>query len=211
MLHERNGQGARAKKRPTLDERSLDILFRHARSQNGWLPGDVSDGQLRAIWDIAKWGPTSANCSPLRLLFLRSHEAKNRLRRHLDPSNVDKVMTAPIVALFGFDLEFYVHLPRLFHNPAARTWFEDPMKKDVAYSTAFRNCSLQAAYLMIAARAIGLDCGPMSGFKNEGVDREFWTGTTVETNFICGIGYGDPSKVYGRQPRFDFDEICRIL
>ena len=211
MLHERNGQIAGANERPTLDESSLDILFRHARSQNGWLPGDVSDGQLKAIWDIAKWGPTSANCSPLRVLFLRSHGAKNRLQRHLDPSNVDKVMTAPIVALFGFDLEFYVHLPRLFHNPAARIWFEDPLKKDVAYATAFRNCSLQAAYVMMAARAIGLDCGPMSGFKNEAVDREFWTGTAVRTNFICGIGHGDPTKLYGRQPRFEFDEVCRTL
>lgn len=195
----------------SLDDKSLDLLFRHARSQNGWLPEGISDEKLRIIWDIAKWGPTSANCSPIRVLFLRSEEAKSRLRPHLDASNVSKVMTAPAVAVFGFDTEFYKHLPRLFHNPAARTWYEGPHKKDVAYQTAFRNSSLQAAYLMIAARAVGLECGPMSGFKNDAVDREFWSGTAVKTNFICGIGHGDPALLYGRQPRFAFEDVCRIL
>jgi 3-hydroxypropanoate dehydrogenase len=194
-----------------IDEQSLDRLFREARSQNGWLPGDVDERQLRAIWDIAKWGPTSANCSPIRVQFLRSRDAKRRLEPHLDASNVSKAMDAPVVALFGFDLEFYLHLPRLFHNPKARSWFEGVHKKDVAYATAFRNSTLQAAYLMLAARAIGLDCGPMSGFNQEAVDREFWAGTMVRTNFICGLGRGDPSKLFHRHPRFDFEDVCRIL
>jgi 3-hydroxypropanoate dehydrogenase len=194
-----------------IDGQALDRLFREARSQNGWRPGEVDERQLRAIWDIAKWGPTSANCSPVRVRFLRSLNAKRRLEPHLDASNVSKAMTAPVVALFGFDLEFYLHLPRLFHNPNARSWFEGVHKKDAAYATAFRNSTLQAAYLMLAARAIGLDCGPMSGFNQEAVDREFWAGTMVRTNFICGIGRGDPSKLYHRHPRFDFDDVCQIL
>jgi 3-hydroxypropanoate dehydrogenase len=197
--------------RQVLDDKSLDLLFREARSQNGWLPEDVSDAQLQAIWNIAKWGPTSANCSPLRIIFLRGDDAKARLRPHLHPSNVTKVMTAPVVALFGFDTHFYEHLPRLFYNPAAPGWYQGADKKQVAYDTAFRNSSLQAGYFMIATRALGLECGPMSGFDNDAVDREFWSGTAVKTNFICGIGRGDTTKLYDRQPRFAFDEVCKIV
>jgi 3-hydroxypropanoate dehydrogenase len=194
-----------------LDENALHLLFRGARSQNGWLPREVTDDQLRCIWDIAKWGPTSANCSPMRVRFLRSRAEKERLQPCLSPGNVAKAMTAPVVAIIGFDTRFYEHLPRLFpHNPAARSWFEGDDKKGAAYTTAFRNGSLQGAYLMIAARALGLDCGPMSGFDGEAVDRLFWGGTAVRTNFICGIGYGDPAKLFDRHPRFAFEEVCHI-
>lgn len=190
----------------------MNVLFRDARSQNGWLPRDVSDAQLKLIWDIAKWGPTSANCSPMRVLFLRSPRMKEQLRPHLHPSNVAKAMMAPVLAVIGFDTRFFEHLPRLFpHNPDARRWFEGADRSDAAYATAFRNGSLQGAYLMIAARAQGLDCGPMSGFDSDAIDRVFWKGTPIKTNFLCGLGYGDPAKLYGRHPRFDFEDVCQVI
>lgn len=191
---------------------ALDTLFRNARSQNGWLPRPVGDEQIREIYELLKLGPTSANCSPARILFLRTSEAKERLRPSLLPSNVDKVMTAPVVAIVAHDLAFYEAIPRLFlHNPAARDWFAGDAKKPVAELTAFRNGTLQGAYLMLAARALGLDCGPMSGFDNGKVDAEFFAGTTIRSNFLCGIGYGDPAKVYARNPRLPFEEACRLL
>jgi len=182
--------------RTILDDKSLDLLFRAARSQNGWLPGEVSNADLKAIWDIAKWGPTSANSLPLRMRFVRSHAAKNRVRPHLHPSNVDKVMAAPVVAIFGFDLNFYQHLPRLFHNPAARGWYEGEHKKH-----SLRNGVPQfvAAKCLLAVRALGFECGSMSGFNKEAVDREFWRYT------------GDPTKLYQHHPRFDFPEVAEIL
>jgi 3-hydroxypropanoate dehydrogenase len=195
-----------------LDDKALDTLFRTARTQNGWQAKPVSDEQLKQIYDVLKWGPTSANCSPARILFLRTQAAKERLKPHLNPGNVDKTMAAPVTAVIGFDTKFYELLPRLFpHNKEAINWFKGDEKKAFADTTAFRNGSLQGAYLMIAARALGLEIGGMSGFNNDGVDKEFWAGTTVKTNFLCNIGYGDPAKVMSRSPRLEFDEVCKVL
>lgn len=195
-----------------LDDKALDLLFREARSQNGWLPTPVSDDQLRAIYELMKWGPTSGNSSPARILFLRTPEAKQKLVPALMASNVDKVLTAPVVAVIGHDMMFYELLPRLFpHNPAARGWFAGEANRPTAEITAFRNGTLQGAYLIIAARALGLDCGPMSGFDNAKVDEALFAGTSIRSNFICGIGHGDPAKVYKRSPRLEFDEACKLL
>ena len=192
------------------DNATLDLIFRNARSQNGWQDKPVSDDQLRAVYDLAKWGPTSMNTQPMRIQFLRTAEAKARLLPCMSPGNQNKTGTAPVVAIIGYDLEFYEHLFKNFaHNPNARSVFAD--KEAMIQGTAFRNSTLQGAYLMIAARAHGLDCGPMSGFDAAKVDAEFWTGTKVKTNFITGIGHGDPSKVMGRLPRFTFDEACKLL
>jgi 3-hydroxypropanoate dehydrogenase len=195
-----------------LDDAALDTIFRAARTQNGWQDRPVSDADLRAIYDLAKWGPTSANCSPMRLQFVKSPAAKARLKPFLSPGNVEKAMAAPAVAIIGYDLAFHDHLPKLFpHNPDARNWFAGEEKIAHATATAVRNSALQGAYLVIAARALGFDCGPMSGFNADGLDREFWAGSRVRTNFLCGIGYGDPAKVFARSPRFDFDEVAKIL
>lgn len=195
-----------------LDDQALDTLFRKARTQNGWQAEPVSDAQVKAVYDLLKFGPTSANCSPARFLFLRTKEAKERLKPFLNPGNVDKTMAAPVVAIIGYDLMFYEKLPQLFpHNQEAINWFKGDDKKDFAAATAFRNGSLQGAYLIMAARALGLDCGPMSGFNNDGVDKEFWSGTTVKTNFLCSLGHGDPAKVMPRSPRLAFDEACKFL
>jgi 3-hydroxypropanoate dehydrogenase len=189
----------------------LDRVFHSARSQNGWLPTPVSDEQLRQLYDVMKWGPTSVNCSPARLVFVRTGEGKARLRDALAPGNVDKTMAAPVVAIVGYDTHFYEQLPQLFpHNPAVKTWFEGEAKKGFADTTAFRNGTLQGGYLIAAARALGLDCGPMSGFDNAKVDELFFSGTTVKSNFICGLGHGDPAKVFARSPRLSFDEACRL-
>jgi len=191
-----------------IDEAGLDLLFRTARTQNGWLPKPVGEAQLREVYDLMKMGPTSANCSPLRIVFVRSKEGRRRLAPALSPGNVDKVMAAPVTAILGHDLAFYEHLPRLFpHNPTARSWFEG---KPHAEATAFRNSTLQGAYFMLAARAVGLDCGPMSGFDAAKVDAEFFPGGRVRTNFLCSIGHGDPAKLFDRSPRFAFDEACSL-
>ncbi len=193
-----------------IEDVSLDRLFTSARSFNGWLSGEVTEQALRQIYDLMKWGPTSMNTQPGRLVFLRSWAAKERLRPHLAPTNVDKTMTAPVVAIIGYDVEFYRHLPDIFpHLPTATRYYEG--KPDLIHATAFRNGTLQGAYLMIAARAVGLDCGPMSGFDNEGVDREFFAGSSLRSNFLCGIGRGDPAKVFSRSPRFSFEQSCQIL
>ena len=195
-----------------LDDKALDVLFRAARSQNAWLPLPVSDEQLHQLWELTKWGPTSANCLPARIVFLRSEGAKQRLEPHLDPGNISKAMTASVTAIIGFDTRFYERLPRIFpHNPAARSWFAGEDKKAFAETTAFRNGSLQGGYFIMAARAVGLDCGPMSGFDHEGVDREFWSGTSVKTNFLCNLGIGDPSAILPRSPRPAFDEACTVV
>ena len=192
-----------------LNDEALDILFRNARTHISWLDKAVSDHQLRQIYDLMKWGPTSANCSPGRILFLRTREAKERLRPALSPNNVDKTMAAPVTAIIGYDLKFYEHLPRLFpNNPAARGWFAD--SPALAETTAFRNGSLQGGYFILAARAQGLDCGPMSGFDNAKVDAEFFP-PTVKSNFLCNLGYGDHSKIFPRNPRLEFDEACKLL
>jgi 3-hydroxypropanoate dehydrogenase len=155
-----------------------------------------------------RWGPTSANVSPARIVFVVTDEAKQRLSPYLSAGNAEKTKAAPATAIIGHDLDFARHLPKLFaHNPGAKDWFKDAA---FAEKTAFRNGTLQGAYFMIAARALGLDCGPMSGFDNEGVDREFFAGTAVKSNFLCNIGYGDPAGVLARNPRLSFDEACRI-
>jgi 3-hydroxypropanoate dehydrogenase len=157
-----------------------------------------------------KWGPTSANSSPAHILFLRTPAAKERLRPALSPNNLDKTMKAPVTAIVAHDLKFYEHLPRLFpNNPAAKDWFSG--SPQLAEVTAFRNGTLQGGYLILAARALGLDCGPMSGFDNAKVDAEFLSGSSLKSNFLCNLGYGDASKLFPRNPRLDFDEVCKLL
>ena len=192
-----------------VNDEALDTIFRTARSQNKWLDKPVSPALLMAVYDLMRFGPTSANCSPARIVFLVSQESKERLKPHLLPSNIEKSMTAPAIAVVGYDLDFPQYLPRLFpHNPGAKDWFGDPVLRE---KTAFRNGTLQGGYFIIAARALGLDCGPMSGFNNNAIDGEFFANTNVKSNFICGVGYGDPSGLFARSPRLDFDEACRIL
>jgi len=194
----------------TLSQESLDRIFFEARTHNVWQDRDVSDRLVRAVYDVTRMGPTSANCSPARFLFVRSRAAKERLKPHLIEGNVDKTMAAPVTVIIGYDLQFYEKIPQLFpHNPGAKSWFDsDP---DFAEQTAFRNGTLQGGYLIIAARALGLDCGPMSGFDNAGVDKEFFPDGRIKSNFLCNIGYGDPSELFPRSPRLDFDEACEIL
>ena len=192
-----------------LSDADLDQIFRQARSFNGWQDKQVSDVQLASIIDLMKMGPTSANCQPVRILFLKSAAAKKRLKPHLIPDNVEKTMSAPVVAVIGHDLNFYEALPKLFPHTDAKSWFEG--NDELIQTTAFRNGTLQAAYMMIAARSIGLDCGPMSGFDNDGVDKEFFSGTATKSNFICGLGYGDPKSLFDRSPRPDFKDLAQIL
>lgn len=188
----------------------LEQVFYGARTHNKWYDKLVSHELLQEVYDLMRLGPTSANCSPLRILFLKSKEAKERLRPHLDPGNRDKTMAAPVTALLAYDLQFYEHLAYLYPFAEARSWFEG--KKDFAEKTAFRNSSLQGAYFIIAARACGLDCGPMSGFSNEGVDKEFFPEGQFKSNFLCNLGHGDPSGLPGpRAPRLSFDKACKIL
>ncbi len=186
-----------------------DILTQ-GRSHNEWLKKDVPDSLLHQLYDIMKWGPTSANCSPARIVFIKTTEAKKRLIKHVIESNAEKTLSAPVTAIIAYDKKFYDHIPKLFpHNPDAKDWFSG--SEEFAEKTAFRNSSLQGAYFIIAARLLGLDCGPMSGFDNEGLDKEFFSDTAFKSNFICNIGYGDESKLFERSPRFDFDQICKIL
>jgi 3-hydroxypropanoate dehydrogenase len=193
-----------------LNDEALDILFRKARTHTVWLDKPVSDDLLRQVYDLMKWGPTSANCSPARIVFLRTPEAKQRLRPALSPNNVDKTMKAPVTAILAYDLAFYERLPKLFlNNPGAREWFSS--SPQLAEVTAFRNGSLQGGYFILAARALGLDCGPMSGFDNAKVDAEFFAGQPVRSNFLCNLGYGDAEQLHPRNPRLDFAEACRLL
>ena len=192
-----------------LDRASLDQLFREARTNNGWLDRPVSDEQLRGIYELMKWGPTSANSSPARLVFLRSREAKQRLVPALAPGNVDQTLQAPVAAIVAQDIEFYERLPELFPHGDARSWFVG--NQPLIETIAFRNSSLQGAYLILAARALGLDAGPMSRFDNETVDREFFPDRRVKSNFLVNIGYGDPSKLPPRGPRLAFEEAVQIL
>ena len=201
----------------------LDLLFRKARTHSGWLPKPVPDALLRELYDLAKWGPTSANSSPARFLFLRSAAAKERLRPALAAGNVAKTMAAPVTVIVAYDLKFYEKLPKLFpHNPAMRDNFAN--NPQLVEETAKRNSSLQGAYLILAARALGLDCGPMSGFDNAKVDEEFFAADKcqdcgeeffpaghVRSNFLCNIGYGDASKLNPRSPRLDFSEACSLM
>jgi nitroreductase len=192
-----------------LDDVALDLIFRQARTQNKWLDTPVSNDQLLALYDLMRWGPTSANCFPLRIVFVTSSTAKQRLIPLVFEGNRQKVLTAPVTAILGFDTKFYDWLPRLFPHVDARAWFVD--KPDFAAATAFRNSSLQGGYFIMAARAIGLNCGPMSGFDNEAVDREFFPGGQIKSNFICALGHGDPAGLFPRSPRPNFGEVCSIV
>lgn len=192
-----------------LPQDALDQLFFQARTHNKWQDKPVPDELLHTIVDMLKWGPTSANCSPARFVFVKSPEAKAKLKPCLAPGNVDKTMAAPVTAIIGHDQEFYEHLPRLFPHADARSWFAG--NQPLIEMTAFRNGSLQGAYFILAARAMGLDCGPMSGFDNAGVDAAFFAGNSVKSNFLCNLGYGDPAGLYPRSPRFDFRGMAKIV
>ena len=199
----------RATAKSPLSAQALDQLFRDARSHDVFLPDPVSDMQLRSIYDLAKWGPTTANSQPQRILFLRSEQAKAQLLPALSSSNAKKSMSAPVVAVLAYDLRFFEHLPRMFHDPRARSWYDTT--SDHIFMTALRNATLQGAYLMLAARSVGLDCGPMSGFNNAKVDTAFFPEGHWKSNFLCCLGRGDPLHLPARADRFAFDEICRIL
>jgi len=203
---------------PRLSNEALDVLFRKARTHNAWLAEPVSDHLLRELYELVKFGPTSANSCPARILFLRTPEAKERLRPALSPTNIGKAMQAPVTAIVGYDLKFFEHTPKLFpHNPGMKHNFANNQK--LADVTAFRNGSLQGGYFILAARALGLDCGPMSGFDNAQVDEEFFGPgkgnppefVDVKSNFLCNLGYGDASKLPPRNPRLAFEEACRLL
>ena len=197
--------------RSTLDDTALDVLLLKARTQNGWLPTPVSDDELRRIYDIMKMGPTSANSCPARILFLRTPEAKARLLPALSPGNVDKTKQAPVTAIIGYDTRFYEWMPKkLFtHRPdMAENYAKNPALTE---TVAFRNGTLQGAYFMLAARAVGLDVGGMSGFDNAKVDAEFFADGRVKSNFLCNLGHGDPGKVLPKLPRLDFEEACTVL
>ena len=192
-----------------LSEDGLDLIFRFARSYNGYLDKPVSEDQLRAIWDLMKMGPTSANMSPARVIWCVSQEAKDKLAALSSGTNGAKIMKAPVSAIIGYDVDFHEHFGRLFpHNPEVKDWFPDQAVRD---HVAYRNGSLQGAYFLIAARAIGLDTGPMSGFDNAAVDEAFFAGTTIKSNFISTLGYGDASTIFERLPRFDFEEANTIV
>ena len=192
-----------------LHDAQLDQLFREARTHNVWLPDRVSEETLNQVYDLMKFGPTSANCSPLRILFLKSDEAKARLLPAMSEGNKEKTQTAPAVAILAYDLEFYEQLPKLFPQADARAWFAG--NDVVIQETAFRNSSLQGAYFMIAARALGLDCGPMFGFDAPAVNAEFFPEGKWKVNFICNLGHGDSSKLFPRNPRLTFVEACNVL
>jgi 3-hydroxypropanoate dehydrogenase len=191
-----------------IDEKALEQLFTQARTHNGWLDKEVPDSLLRDALNIAIWGPTSANCLPMRVIFVRSPEAKARLAPALSDSNREKTIAAPAVAIVGYDLQFYDLLPRLYPATDARSWFIGNDK--LIQEAAFRNGTLQGGYLLLALRAVGLDTGPMSGFDNAKVDAAFFPDGRVKSNFLVNIGYGDPSKLYPRGPRLTFDEVATI-
>ena len=195
--------------RGTLDGAGLDLIFNAARTQNSWKPEVVAEDLLRRVYDLAKLGPTAANSTPARFVFVVSKEAKEKLRPALSAANADKTMAAPVTVLVGYDTEFYEHLPTLFPHADARSWFVG--KPDLIQNSAFRNSSLQGAYLMIAARALGLDCGPMSGFDAEKLNAAFWPDGKIKANFICNIGYGDDTKIFPRGARLAFDQACQIV
>jgi 3-hydroxypropanoate dehydrogenase len=192
-----------------LDDAALDQLFRTARSYNGYTDAPVSRAQMDAIWEVMKWGPTSANCLPARLIWCESAEAKAKLAALAMPANATKILSAPVTVIIGMDMEFYEQLPELFPPADAKSWFVG--NQPMIDATAMRNSSLQGAYFIMAARALGLDTGPMSGFDNAGVDTAFFGGTTVKSNFISTLGVGDPSTIFGRLPRPGFDRFNTVV
>ena len=192
-----------------INDKALDIIFREARTRNGWEDREVTRPLMQAVFDLMKWGATSANCSPARFVFVASDEGKERLKPHLAEGNQAKTMAAPCCVIIAHDMSFHDQLPKLFPHTDAKSWFEGD--DALIEETAFRNGTLQGAYFMIAARALGLDCGPMSGFDKAGVDGEFFDGTTYRSNFLCNIGYGTDENLFPRSPRFDFEDICKIV
>jgi 3-hydroxypropanoate dehydrogenase len=187
---------------------TTEQLFDNARTHNGFKPEPIPEATLRRLYDLLKWGPTSANCSPARFIFVSSPEGKEKLLAGMSPGNQDKTRSAPVSVVIGMDMAFFEKLPQLFPHADAKAWFVgNPPMID---ATAFRNSSLQGGYLILAARSLGLDCGPMSGFDAAKVDAAFWAGTSVKTNFICNLGHGDASKLFSRSPRLSFEEACRI-
>ena len=192
---------------PITDD-ALDTLFMEARTYNSWADTPLADGTLERLWEIARMGPTSANCLPARIVFVVSGDAKEKLKPCLMRGNVDKTMQAPATAIVGHDMRFYERLPELFPHADAKSWFEG--KDDLIAETAFRNGTLQGAYLILAARAMGLDCGPMSGFDKDKVDEAFFAGTSVRSNFLCNIGYGTQEGLFERSPRLSFADACRV-
>lgn len=192
-----------------LDDQGLDLIFREARTHSVWQDRPVSDDLLRQVYDLMKWAPTSANCSPVRIVFVRSVAAKARLLPAMAEGNEEKTRTAPVTVIVAQDYEFYEKLPQLFPHADARSWFAG--NQAVIDTTAFRNGTLQGGYLILAARALGLDAGPMSGFDNAKVDEEFFAGTRIKSNFLINLGYGEPGKLFPRSPRLAFDEAAQIL
>ncbi len=192
-----------------LNDAALDQLFRTARTYNGYLDAPVTDSQLNAIWELMKFGPTSANCLPARIVWCTSIEAREKLAALSMPANAEKILKAPVTAIIGMDMEFYEQLPELFPHTDARSWFVG--NDALIEKTAFRNSSLQGAYFILAARALGLDTGAMSGFDNVAVDKAFFAGTTVKSNFISTMGYGDPDSVFERSPRPEFGRFNTIV
>ena len=192
-----------------LDEEALNLIFGEARSMNGWQDKDVSDAMIHSLYDLTKMGPTSTNCSPARFVFVKSEAEKVKFEPALLPNNISKVMTAPVVAIIGYDLDFSDHMTKLFPHMDVAPMYKGNNEMNV--STAFRNSSLQGAYLIMVARALGLDCGPMSGFNNQLVDETFFSDSNIKSNFLCCIGYGDSTKIFQRLPRLDFDEVCKII
>lgn len=191
-----------------FSDAALDRLFRTARTQNAFQDRPVEDGQLRALYDLLKWGPTSANNSPARFVFVKSADAKQKLAPALSEGNLAKTMAAPVTVIVGFDQDFHEKLPYLFPHTDAKAWFDGP--REGRHEAAFRNGTLQGAYLILAARALGLDAGPMSGFDNAKVDEAFFAGTAIKSNFLVNLGYGDPAGIFPRLPRLSFDEAARI-
>lgn len=192
-----------------MEKNFFDLVFNTARTHKYWQEKPVDEALINKVYDLAKMGPTSANCCPLRIVFVKSKEAKNKLKPCLDEGNVDQTMKAPLTAIFAYDLAFYEQLPKLYPQADARSWFAG--KPAAIQSTAFRNGTLQSAYFILAARACGLDCGPMSGFNNESVDRAFFADTSYKSNFLCNLGYGESSKLHPRNPRLAFDEACQFV
>ncbi|EEA03196.1 nitroreductase [Burkholderia sp. H160] len=193
----------------TLSDQALAQLFRDARTHNGWQNKPIDDTVLRELMELVLLGPTSANSSPGRFVFVKTPEGKEKLRPAMSPGNLEKTMAAPVTVIVGMDMAFYEHLPKLFPHVDARSWFVG--NERFIADTAFRNSTLQGGYLILAARALGLDTGPMSGFDQAKVDEAFFAGTTVKSNFLINLGYGDPSKLFARSPRFSFDEAARIV
>ncbi len=195
-----------------LSPADMDLIFRNARSQNAWQTKPIGDELLRELYELMKWAPTTMNTQPGRIVFLRSSAAKERLKPALNPGNVDKTMSAPVTAIIAYDAQFYEHLPQQFpNNPNARAIFAGDDKKAHAETSAFRNGSMQGGYFILAARSLGLDCGPMSGFNSAKVDAEFFGGSSIKSNFLCNLGYGDTAKVMPRNPRLAFEVACQLL